>query len=84
MQALERYMANTTQVSLGQDSPTSVFAYKKAAKKVHPVATSLPEDFRIIQRQPEDSHLSLPPLPTTPPSFTPGTRLTQDCLDALN
>jgi len=29
-------------------SPSAVYAYKKVAKKVRPVATSLPEDFRNI------------------------------------
>jgi hypothetical protein len=41
------------QIALQQafpDSATSVLAYKKAAKKVHPVAASLPEDFRIIRK----------------------------------
>ena len=62
----------------------TTFAYKKVSKKVHPVAASLPEDFRIIRRRPEDPLLSLPPLPTHPPPFTPGTYLTQECLDDLN
>jgi hypothetical protein len=31
------------------DPPTPVLAYKKAAKKVHPVAASLPEDFRVVR-----------------------------------
>ena len=65
------------------DLPVEVLAYKKAAKKVHPVAASLPEDFRIIRRRPEDPLLSLPALPTHPPQFTPGTRLTQEHFDEL-
>jgi len=48
------------------------------------VAASLPEDFRIIRRIPEDPLLSLLPLPTDPPLFIPGSRLTQERLDALN
>ena len=85
---LERYTtyaACTT--SLQQptnEPPISTLAYKKVAKKVHPVAASLPEDFWIIQRIPEDPLLSLSPLPTHPPPFTPGTWLTQERLDALN
>jgi hypothetical protein len=47
------------------------------------VAASLPEDFCIIQRHPEDPLLSLPKLPSHPPEFTPGTRLTQERFDAL-
>ena len=66
------------------DSPTPVLAYKKAAKKVHPVAASLPEDFRIARHRPEDPLISLPLLPTKPPYFVPGLRLTQERLDAMN
>ena len=62
---------------------TSVQAYKKAAKKVRPVPTSLPEDFRTIRRIPSDPLLTLPKLSTRPPDFSPGNRLTQERLDAL-
>ena len=66
------------------DHPTSVLAaYKKVAKKVKPVPASLPEDFRTIRRIPSDPLLSLPPLPTHPPTFTPGSRLSQERLDDL-
>ena len=62
---------------------TSVQAYKKVAKKVRPVPTSLPEDFRTIRRIPSDPLLSLPELPHHPPNFSPGNRLNQERLDAL-
>ena len=58
-------------------------AYKKVAKKVRPVPTTLPEDFCNIRRIPEDPLLSLPPLPIHPPNFVSGQRLTQERLDAL-
>ena len=61
-----------------------VLAYKKVARKVRPVPASLPEDYRIIRRIPKDPLLSLSPLPTHPPDFTPGTRLTQERLKDLN
>jgi hypothetical protein len=80
MAALEQYITNASSVP----PDAEVLAYKKAAKKVHPVAASLPEDFRIIRRRPEDPLLSLPPLPTHPPPFTPGSRLTQERLDDLD
>ena len=64
--------------------PEQVLAYKKVAKKVRPVPASLPEDYRIIRRIPVDPLLSLSPLPTHPPDFTPGTRLTQERLDDLD
>jgi hypothetical protein len=76
MNALKHYVSNTV-------PPTPVLAYKKAVKKVHPVAASLPEDFHVIQRRPKDPLISLPPLPTHPPPFTPGLRLMQECLDDL-
>ena len=89
MEALERYVASSLHPFIGNedlsdsDQHIEALAYKKAAKKVHPVAASLPEDFRVIRRRPEDPLLSLPALPSHPPEFLPGTRLTQDRLDAL-
>ena len=61
-----------------------VLAYKKVARKVQPVATSLPEDFRIIRCRPEDPLLSLTPLPTHPPPFTPSLRLTRERYNELD
>jgi len=58
-------------------------AYKKVAKKVCLVPTSLPEDFRNICHIPEDPLLTLPLLPTSPPNFVPGQHLTQERLEAL-
>jgi transposase InsO family protein len=69
---------------LVDDDTAAVFAYKKVAKKVHPVAASLPEDFRVIRRRPEDPLLSLPQLPTQPPPFSPGPRLTQERFEELD
>jgi hypothetical protein len=65
------------------DATASVLKYKKVAQKVRPVPATLPEDFRNIRRIPVDPLLSLPPLPTRPPDFTPGARLTQERLDDL-
>jgi hypothetical protein len=89
MEVLERYIASPFSPFPDDDDmsdsdfPVEVLAYKKAAKKVHSVAASLPEDFRVIRRRPEDPLLSLPKLPSHPPMFTPGVRLTQDRFDAL-
>ena len=66
------------------DTTASSLAYKKVANKVRPVAATLPEDFRNIRHIPEDPLLMLPPLPTHPPDFMPGERLTQEHLDALS
>ena len=81
MEALERYVTSESESCLIPTTPS--YAYKKFAKRVHPVATSLPEDCRIVWRRPEDPLLSLQPLPTQPPLFTPGTRLTQERLNNL-
>jgi len=43
MGALERYVTAQAESFLVPAMPT--FTYKKASKKVHPVAASLPEDF---------------------------------------
>jgi hypothetical protein len=64
--------------------PSSVMAYKKVAKKVHPVLASLPEDFHNIRHIPTDPLLSLPPLSIHPPNFSPGLRLMQERLDDLD
>ena len=65
------------------DPKTLVLKYKRVDKKVRPVPTTLPEEYRTVHRIPEDPLLSLPPLPTHPPEFTPGERLTQERLDDL-
>jgi hypothetical protein len=77
MEAFERYITSSPPLcpvdSLPVDDAVAVLAYKKVAKKVHPIVASLPEDFRIIRCRPEDPLLTLPSLPMHPPPFTPGT-----------
>jgi hypothetical protein len=88
MTAPECYRAEVTHYTTLQQlnlvPPTSTLAYKKAAKKVHPVAATLPEDFCIIRRRPKDPLISLPPLPANPLYFIPGLRLTQERLNTMN
>jgi Aspartyl protease len=92
MEAIDRYIATASSLSPANlplsdhdaDDTVAVLAYKKVAKKVHPVATSLPEDFQIVRRRPKDPLLTLPTLLTHPPSFTPGDRLMQECYEALD
>ena len=60
-----------------------MLAYKKVANKVRPVATTLPEEFRIVRKIPSDPLAELPKLPTNPPIFTPGQRYTQERKDAM-
>ena len=65
------------------DPAILVLKYKRVDKKVRPVPTTLPEEYRSVCHIPEDPLLSLPPLPTHPPDFTPGERLSQERLDEL-
>ena len=65
------------------DPALLVLKYKKVDKKVRPVPATLPEEFRMIRRIPEDPLLSLLALPTHLPNFEPGECLTQERLDDL-
>ena len=60
------------------------FAYKKVAHQVKPVATTLPEDFRIIRRIPSNPLETLPLLPFHPSDFIPGLRYTLEHKLAMN
>jgi len=66
------------------DPTILILKYKKVDKKVRPVPATLSEEFHSICHIPEDPLLSLPPLTTYPPNFTPGEHLTQECLNELN
>lgn len=59
------------------------FAYKKVANRIKPVATTLPENFRIVRRIPTDPLETLPILPLQPPDFTPGIRYTNERKEAM-
>ena len=56
--------------------------YKKVANRTKPVATTLPEEYRIVRHEPPDPLASLPELPIHPPDFTPGERYTQERYEA--
>ncbi|KJA18651.1 hypothetical protein HYPSUDRAFT_111434, partial [Hypholoma sublateritium FD-334 SS-4] len=60
-----------------------ILAYKKVENRVKPVATTLPEHFRIERRTPSDPLAALPPLPHHPPEFTPGIRYTTERKEAM-
>ena len=59
------------------------YAYKKVANRIKPVATTLPEEFRIVRKIPRDPLATLPKLLTKPPEFVPGTRYTQERKEAM-
>ena len=56
----------------------NAFVYKKVANKTRPVATTLPENFRIIRREHPDPLAGMEPLPTQPPDFSPTGRFTEE------
>ncbi|EJC97575.1 uncharacterized protein FOMMEDRAFT_54537, partial [Fomitiporia mediterranea MF3/22] len=58
--------------------------YKKVAKKVRPVAGTLPEEFRIVRRKHPDPLKDMPELPLHPKPFVPTHRFTQERMEALD
>ena len=52
-------------------------------KKVRPVPTTLPEEFRIVRRAHPNPLEHKPVLPVHPPDFEPSGRFTQERYDAL-
>ena len=62
---------------------TSAFVYKKVANKTRPVATTLPEDFRIVRLDHPDPLTNMLPLPTNPPNFAPTSRITRERHDQM-
>ena len=66
-------------VILDTKAPVAVFAgkkYKKVANRIKPVATTLPEDFRIVRNIVGNPLETLPVLPVRPPHFEPRGRYT--------
>lgn len=79
----------TTSIEINFISSAEILAaskkvYKKVANRTKPVATTLPEKFRIIRRIPSDPLADLPTLPTHPPAFTPGERYTEERMKQQN
>jgi len=62
----------------------SLLAYKKMANRIKPVATTLPEDFWIIQCIPTNPLETLPEISFNPPNFSPGECYTLECKSAMN
>ena len=66
-----------------QNPFVQAFVYKKVANKTRPVATTLPEDFRINRLDHPDPLAGLLPLPMHPPKFVPTGRITRDRREAM-
>jgi hypothetical protein len=61
----------------------SAYVYKKVANKTKPVATTLPENFRIVRLDHPDPLADMPPLPIHPPDFVPTGRITKERRDKM-
>ena len=69
-------------------SKPSVFGtskkYKPVARKVKPVISTLPSEFRIVRRITGDPLKDMPTIQPRPPDFTPTGRYTQERMNKLN
>ena len=57
--------------------------YKPVDKRIYPIPATFPEEARVTRQFPEDPLLSLTPLSTHPPEFTPTPKITQERLNIL-
>ncbi|KAJ7232612.1 hypothetical protein B0H12DRAFT_1028931, partial [Mycena haematopus] len=57
--------------------------YKWVDKKIRPISTTFSPDYAVRRTIPEDPLQTLTPLPTHPPEFEPGKRLTRERLAQL-
>ncbi|KAE9383320.1 hypothetical protein BT96DRAFT_844147, partial [Gymnopus androsaceus JB14] len=58
--------------------------YKPMHRRVQPVPTTLPENFRILRHFPTDPLENLPTLNPNPPPFTPTGRYTQERMEIID
>ena len=56
----------------------SINGWGKVAKKVWPIATDLPKQYRIVRRPHPNPLEGMPELPVCLPVFRPGERFTQE------
>jgi hypothetical protein len=66
-----------------EDISQEILVYKKVANRIKPVATTLPEEFRIVRKMPSDPLAGIPQLPTSPPEFVPGLRYTEERMELM-
>jgi len=62
----------------------AVARYKKAANHVHPVQTTLPEEYQILCCILSNRLLSLPLLPRHPPDFASSEKFTEEQMERMN
>jgi hypothetical protein len=66
------------------DPTRHALVYKPVAKKVRTVPTAMPAEYRVVHQLPADPLAGLPPLPSRPPEFSPGTHFMHECADKLD
>ena len=66
-----------------EEEERAAMKYKKVANKTRPVATTLPEEYRIVRRLPAEPLKELPVLPINPGVFTPGERYMQERYEVM-
>jgi len=66
------------------DPARHALVYKPVAKKVRAVPTAMPAEYRVVRQLPADPLAGLPPLPSRPPEFCPGTRFMHERADKLD
>ena len=58
-------------------------AYKQVDKKIKPVSTPIPAEFKVTHTFPHNPLATLPKLDVHPPNFIPTKKLTEDRLEGL-
>ena len=66
------------------DHVTHVLKYKAMARKIKPVASAMPPEFRVKWFRVGNPMAQLPPLPTDPSFFSPGIRITVEHAKVLD
>ena len=79
---LDLYTKKPSQADRGLTPVYITRKYKPVAKRIKPVPTTLPEQFRIQRRPVPNALDDIPALPTHPPDFVPSKRYTQEQKDA--
>ncbi|KAF9780984.1 hypothetical protein BJ322DRAFT_1112375 [Thelephora terrestris] len=81
---LPEHFTQSPLLDLGSDGDFESLLYKKVANKTRPVATTLPENFRIVRHEHPDLLMNLLPLPSHPPDFIPTGRFTRERCDRMD
>jgi len=81
---LDRASINAFNSIYAFDPMHHVLVYKLVAKKFRTMHTAMPTEYRVVHQLPTDPLAGLPPLPSHPPEFCPGTHFMHKCMDKLD